>query len=121
MYGSFLLTNIKEALSRLVCRDERLKLFGEDFWVINKELKNICAETPIGEIVTFVKSNITRNVPWVYAFDIRAKLFRGLCCKLQEENGRGYDVEEIEVRRDYLLEDALEKIIGENPNPRKQW
>ena len=121
IYGSFLLTNIKEALSRLVCRDERLKLFGEDFWVINKELKNICAETPIGEIVTFVKSNITRNVPWVYHFDIRAKLFRGLCYKLQEENGRGYDVEEIEVRRDYLLEDALEKIIGENPNPRKQW
>ena len=28
VYGTFLLTNIKEALSRLVCRDERLKLFG---------------------------------------------------------------------------------------------
>ena len=39
VYGSFLLTNIREALSRLVCRDERLKLFGDDFWVINKELK----------------------------------------------------------------------------------
>ena len=41
-YGSFLLSNIKEALSRLVCRDERLKLFGDDFWVVNKELKQLC-------------------------------------------------------------------------------
>lgn len=36
LYGNFLLSNLKEALSRLVCRDERLKLFGDDFWVINK-------------------------------------------------------------------------------------
>ena len=36
VYGSFLINNLKEALSRLVCREERLKLFGDDFWVINK-------------------------------------------------------------------------------------
>lgn len=36
LYGIFLTTNLKEALSRLVCRDERLKMFGDEFWVINK-------------------------------------------------------------------------------------
>ena len=50
VYGFFLLSNIKEALSRLVCRDERLKLFGDDFWVINKELKQLCETMPLNEI-----------------------------------------------------------------------
>lgn len=36
LYGAFMTDNLKEVLSRLVCRDERLKIFGDEFWVINK-------------------------------------------------------------------------------------
>lgn len=93
VYGTFLLTNLKEALSRLVCRDERLKLFGDDFWVINKELKQLCETMQLHEIPNVVRKNLVSNVPWVYAFDIRAKLFRVLCKCVQEEHGYGYEVE----------------------------
>ena len=79
VYGSFLLSNLREALTRLVCRDERLKLFGDEFWVINKELKQLCETMQLGEIPNVVRKNLVSNVPWVYAFDIRAKLFRVLC------------------------------------------
>ena len=77
VYGSFLMTNLKEALSRLVCRDERLKVFGgDDFWVVNKELKQTCADMPLHEIEHVVRKNLISNIPWVYDFDLRAKLFR---------------------------------------------
>ena len=78
-YGTFLLTNIKESLSRLVCRDQRLKLFGDDFWVINKDLKQHCVEMNLAEIPHVVRKHLVSNVPWVYDFDIRAKLFRERC------------------------------------------
>lgn len=93
MYGSFLLSNIKEALSRLVCRDERLKLFGDDFWVVNKELKQLCETMQLNEIPQIVRKNLVSNVPWVYDFSIRAKLFRKLCMNVQEEHKYGYEVE----------------------------
>lgn len=118
IYGSFLMVNIKEALSRLVCRDERLKLFGSDFWVINKELKSHCAEMSLHEIPHVVRKNLVSNVPWVYDFEIRAKLFRFLCKQVQEQHSYGLEVEQIEIRRDYLLEDAIEKINGGHVNPR---
>ena len=121
IYGTFLLSNIKEALTRLVCRDERLKLFGADFWVINKELKSLCEEMSLAEIPNVVRKNLVSNVPWVYDFDIRAKLFRVLCTTVQHEHAYGYEVEQIEVRREYLLEDAIDKIVNQNVNPRKQW
>ena len=76
---------------------------------------------PLAEIPNVVKKNLVRNVPWVYAFDIRAKLFRVLCHVVQEEHAYGYEVEQIEIRRDYLLEDAIEKIAGGEVNPRMQW
>ena len=92
LYSNILLANLKEALSRLVCRDERLKLFGEEFWVINKQLKGIVADMPLHEIPQICNSNLMQNVPWVYAFDIRAKLFQVLCEKSQQDNGYGYEV-----------------------------
>ena len=93
IYGTFLLSNIKEALTRLVCRDERLKLFGAEFWVINKELKNICAEMSLNEIPNVVRKNLVSNIPWVYDFEIRAKLFRVLCKNVQSQHSYGYDAE----------------------------
>ena len=114
-------TNLKEALSRLVCRDERLKIFGDEFWVINKQLKNIVADMPLGEIQNVVNKELMNNVPWVYAFEIRAKLFRCLCEKVMQDSGYGYEAEQISVRREYLLEDALDKIISGQIDPRKQW
>jgi hypothetical protein len=93
IYGTFLLSNIKEALTRLVCRDERLKLFGAEFWVINKELKNICAEMSLNEIPNVVRKNLVSNIPWVYDFEIRAKLFRALCKNVQSQHSYGYDAE----------------------------
>ena len=83
VYGSFLMTNIKEALSRLVCRDERLKLFGEDFFVINKALKSTCEEMSLAEMPHVIRKNLVSNVPWVYHFDLRAKLFRVMCQTVQ--------------------------------------
>ena len=87
------MTNLKEALTRLVCRDERLKLFGDDFWVINKSLKELCDQMPLDEIPNVVRKNIVSNLPWVYDFSIRAKLFRVLCKTIQEEHVYGIDVE----------------------------
>ena len=47
----------------------------------------------LGEIPNVVRKNLVSNVPWVYAFDIRAKLFRVLCKARQEEHAYGYDFE----------------------------
>jgi len=37
---------------------------------------------PLHEISQIVKKDLMSNVPWVYAFEIRAKLFRVLCDKV---------------------------------------
>jgi menaquinone-dependent protoporphyrinogen IX oxidase len=37
-HDQFLMDSLRQALQRLVNRDLRLKLFAEDFWVIDKDL-----------------------------------------------------------------------------------
>ena len=63
---------------------------------------------PLQDIAALVRKNLASNVPWVYDFEIRAKVFRLMCKVIQEEHGYGLDVEQIEIRRDFLLEDALD-------------
>ena len=55
-FSSFILENLREALSRLVNRDERLCLFEDKFWVIERTLK-------LDEKALEVSKTLITNVP----------------------------------------------------------
>ena len=55
-FTPFVLDNLKEALSRLVNRDNRLNLFEKQFWVIERTLK-------LDEKALEVSQTLVTNVP----------------------------------------------------------
>ena len=69
--------NIRDALSSLVSRDQRIKIFPNDFWVIDKSLANRTQESNIQTVKALLSPVALESVPWVYDFRVRAKVFAG--------------------------------------------
>ena len=50
LFSPFFLTNLRKALSSLVSRDHRLKLFPSDFWVVDKHMAAKTENVPFQDI-----------------------------------------------------------------------
>lgn len=59
-------------------RDHRLKLFEADFWVIDKSMATKTANEPFHKIAARLSQIAISNVPWVYDFKVRAKVFSNM-------------------------------------------
>ena len=62
----------------------------------------------LNEILNIQRNNFVSNIPWVYDFEIRAKLLRILWKIVQSQPSYDYDADRIEVQREFLFEDAIE-------------
>ena len=70
--------NIKKALTGLYDRDKRLKINGENFWIIEKEILEKVEQLNFDEITNAVSHTVLVNIPHTIPFSIRAKIFQHL-------------------------------------------
>ena len=123
-FTSYFLDNLKEVLSRLVVRNQRVEIMPDDFWVIDKELVQRCDNLSFHDVTKCVSYTCLQNIPHVYDFKIRAKIFTYECDKMKAEINHGdyYGlVTNVQVRRDYILEDAFEATIAKGVDPRSRF
>ena len=55
-----------------------MKLFEKNFWVIEKNIANKTANVPFHKIASLLSPIALQNVPWVYDFHVRAKVFTNM-------------------------------------------
>ena len=106
-FSEFFQNNLKSALSNLVSRDHRLKLFPNDFWVVEKNLSNKTTNVPFHKIASLLSPIALTNCPWVYDFHVRAKVFTNM---LQQKKATEFaHAQQIlfRVRREYIFEDSF--------------
>jgi len=106
-------------LSRLHNRDERNKLLPQDFWIIDKKLAQGVDNMNFQKLTSLVSWTLLENCPQVYAFEIRAKIFQNLMFSIKNNEQDYFNAgSHIQVRRDYVVEDAFHAIIIGNKNPK---
>ena len=123
-FDNYFLENLKEVLARLVVRTQRLEILPSEFWVIDKELSKKCEEVPLRDILKIISTKCLMNIPHVYEFRIRAKIFTHLCDQMKDEynqNAIFQPYANIQVRRDFLVEDSFAATISKNVNPLTQY
>jgi len=54
-----------------------MKLYSSDFWVIDKSLAMRTVDQSISQVKNLLHSGALENIPWVYDFRVRAKVFAG--------------------------------------------
>jgi len=55
--------NLVKAVQRLYDRDQRLKLFEKDFWLVNKDLSKRLEGVPADKILGIIGEKVIQNVP----------------------------------------------------------
>jgi len=102
---------LKSCVSRFYDRDRRLGLYPADFWIVDRSLLVQRGEPNLKNFNQLVLNNCQQTVP----FEIRAYFFRQGMDKDKEErhNMFGFMHEAaVEIRREFILEDAFEKLYG---------
>jgi len=87
----------------------------KDFWVIEKDLVKKCENLSFSQVSKFVSRHCLENVPQVYDFNIRAKVFTYFLdqTKAAVNHGDYYGAHvNIQARRDYILEDAFAATVA---------
>ena len=84
-FDTYFLENLKEVLARLVVRTERLEILPSEFWVIDQELAKSCEGVPLRDILKVISKQCLMNIPHVYEFRIRAKIFTHMCDVMKAE------------------------------------
>lgn len=72
--GEFM-DNLKKAVSRLYDRDKRLKINGENFWIVEKDIGERLDGKSHDEVSQSISSTILCNIPHTIPFRLRAKIF----------------------------------------------
>jgi len=70
--------NIKKAIISLYDRDQRLKINGENFWIIEKDISERLKKVSNADLPNKVSHTILINMPHTIPFTIRAKIFSHL-------------------------------------------
>ena len=71
-------TNLKKALTGLYDRDKRLKINGENFWIIEKDIIERLDDLPYERIQAEVSHTVLINMPHAIPFSLRAKIFQNI-------------------------------------------
>ena len=74
-FSEYFLDNLNQVLERLVGVCQRVEIVPDDFWVIDKELQEKCENLTFAQVKKCVSSTCIINVPQVYKFMVRAKVF----------------------------------------------
>ena len=85
-FEPYFLENLKEVLARLVVRTERLDILPSSFWVIEKDLAKQCEGVPLKDVLKVISTKCLMNIPHVYEFRIRAKIFTHMCDVMKAEH-----------------------------------
>ena len=107
LFSEFFTSNLKEAVSNLVSRDHRLKLFPSDFWVIDKRIARNTEKVPFSNIAQLLSTTALENVPWAYDFKVRAKVFQDMIQQKKINEYAGNESILFRVRRDHIFEDSF--------------
>ena len=67
--------NLKRALGLLYDRDRRLKMNGENFWIVEKDLTVKMEDKKGDELIHIVSHTHLINIPHAIPFDVRTKIF----------------------------------------------
>jgi hypothetical protein len=108
LFGSEFITNIKKALTGLYDRDKRLKINGENFWVIEKDMFTKMEELSNEVLTNQISHTIIINIPHTIPFTLRAKIFQH-CLEVNKQESGPY-MHPISIRRSYIFEDSYSKI-----------
>ena len=123
-FEPYFLENLKEVLARLVVRTERLEILPSDFWVIDKDLAKKCEGVALKDVLKVISTKCLMNIPHVYEFRIRAKIFTHMCDAMKAEhdgNTMFPQYANIQVRREFLIEDAFAATFAKGVNPLTQY
>ena len=96
----------------------RLKLFAKDFWVIDVNLDEKCSGLKFEKIAKILSPTVLQFCPQCYPFTVRAKIFTHILDSMKIENHHGFfnSGSQIQIRRDYILEDAFDQIFVKKIN-----
>jgi len=112
------LENLKKALTGLYDRDKRLKINGDNFWIVEKDIGEKLESLNHDQITKAINSTLLVNLPHSIPFRLRAKIFQNLI-KMQAEDYHGWNP--ITINRTYILENSYDKIFMQKLNPRAKW
>ena len=112
-FESSMLENLRACVARLYERDKRLKLFPADFWIVDKSLASRVDQVDLEAVSKVISFSLYQNAPQTIPFAVRAAVFRQLIDKERQQRQHAtmfYHGEGLEIRRDYIVEDAYDKI-----------
>lgn len=72
------LENLKKALTGLYDRDKRLKINGDNFWIVEKDIGEKLESLNHDQITKAINSTLLVNLPHSIPFRLRAKIFQNL-------------------------------------------
>lgn len=116
-FSAEFLENIKRAITGLYERDKRLKINGENFWIIEKDMYGKYEALSNQEITRAVPHSLLLHVPHTIPFQLRARIFQHIIYA-QGEEAHGYHP--ISICRSYILENAYDKIFMNKINLKKK-
>jgi hypothetical protein len=79
------LDNLKRAITGLYDRDKRMKLHGENFWIIEKDMLQKYDQLTHDEITGAISHSLLLNLPHAIPFQLRAKIFQHIIFSQGEE------------------------------------
>lgn len=77
-FSAEFLENIKRAITGLYDRDKRLKINGENFWIVEKDMSERLDGASHDEVTQSISSSLLVNIPHTIPFRLRAKIFQNL-------------------------------------------
>ena len=88
-FSEYFLENLREVLARLVGVCQRVEIVPDDFWVIDKELHDKCENLTFAQVRKCISMTCIINVPQVYKFMVRAKVFLFFMDQMKAEINHG--------------------------------
>jgi predicted metallopeptidase len=108
IFSSEFLENIKKSINALYDRDIRLKINGENFWIVEKDMLVKHDKLSNEELTQTMNHSLLVHLPHTIPFTLRAKVFQHLT-KCQQQEYSIY-THPISINRSLIFEDAFHKI-----------
>jgi hypothetical protein len=114
IFGTEFLENIKKSITALYDRDKRLKINGENFWIVEKDMLEKHDKESNEQLTQGMNHSLLIHMPHTIPFTLRAKVFQHLTkCQQQEYSEFTHP---ISINRNLIFEDAFYKIYQQKFN-----